>query len=283
MFVPSESTNHRSHSTVVITIEKSPHVSGPTQFKLTSFKVQLYMINSHLSRIFFLCKTIILHCLGTSLAIPWLRLCASTAGDVGSVPGWGSAACCVVQPKRKKERENSIVCIYHILLIRPSVDGHLTCFYVLAVVNNAAMIMSVHTSLQNPAFNSFGYKSKSRLAESYGYYIFNFLRTCHTLHCCCTILLLFSHPVMSNSLQPHGLQHTRPPCPSPRPVVCQSSSSLHQWCCPTISFSDALYSFYPQSFPASGTFPISCLFASDDQILVLQHQSFQWIFILPSH
>ena len=172
MFVPSESTNHRSHSTVVITIEKSPHVSGPTQFKLTSFKVQLYMINSHLSRIFFLCKTIILHCLGTSLAIPWLRLCASTAGVVGSVPDWGSSACCVVQPKRKKERENSIVCIYHILLIRPSVDGHLTCFHVLAVANNAAMIMSVHISLQNPAFNSFGYKSKSRFAESYGYYKF---------------------------------------------------------------------------------------------------------------
>ena len=106
-FVPSESTNHRSCSTVVITIEKNPHVSGPTQFKLMSFKGQLYMINSHLSRIFFLCKTIILHCLGTSLAIQWLRLRASTAGAMGSVPGWGSSACCIVQPKKKKERERA--------------------------------------------------------------------------------------------------------------------------------------------------------------------------------
>ena len=63
---------------------------------------------------------------------------------------------------------------------------------------------------------------------------------------------------------PHGLQHIRPPCPSPSPGVCPSSCSLHQWCHPAISSSDALFSFYPQSFPASGTFPMS-LFASDDQ------------------
>ena len=190
-FVPSESTNHRSCSTVVITIEKNPHVSGPTQFKLMSFNGQLYMINSHLSRIFFLCKTIIHHCLGTSLAIQWLRL---TAGVVGSVPGWGSSACCIVQPKRKKrERENSILCICHILLIYPSVDGHLISFHVLAVVNNAAMNTSVQISLQNPAFNSFEHKSESRFAESYGYYIFKYLRTYHTLfHCCYTILLFLA-------------------------------------------------------------------------------------------
>ena len=49
------------------------------------------------------------------------------------------------------------------------------------------------------------------------------------------LLLLFSHPVMSNSLWPHELQHTRPPCPSPSPRVCPSSCSLHQWCHPAIS------------------------------------------------
>ena len=43
------------------------------------------------------------------------------------------------------------------------------------------------------------------------------------------LLLLFSCPVMSNSLWPHGLQHTRPPCPSPSPRVCPSSCSLHRW------------------------------------------------------
>ena len=53
--------------------------------------------------------------------------------------------------------------------------------------------------------------------------------------------------------------------PSPSPEVCQNSFPLHQWCHPAISPSDALFSFRPQSFPASGTFPISWLFTSDDQ------------------
>ena len=77
--------------------------------------------------------------------------------------------------------------------------------------------------------------------------------------------MLFSHPVMSNSLQPRGRQHSRPPCPSPFPRVCPSSPSLYWWCHPASSWSDALFSFYPQPFPASGTFPLSQLFISDDQ------------------
>ena len=79
------------------------------------------------------------------------------------------------------------------------------------------------------------------------------------------MLLLFSRPVMSNSLWPHGLQHTRPPCPSPPPEVCPSSCSLHRRSRPASSSSDALFSFCPQSFPASGTFPMSIPFSSDDQ------------------
>ena len=55
----------------------------------------------------------------------------------------------------------------------------------------------------------------------------------------------------------------RPPCPSPPPGVCPSSVSLHRWCHPAISSSDALF-FCPQSFPVSGTFPMSHLFTSDD-------------------
>ena len=76
---------------------------------------------------------------------------------------------------------------------------------------------------------------------------------------------MFSHPVLSDSLQPHGLQHTRPPWPSPSPRVCPSSCSLHQWCRPAISSSDTLFSFCPRYFPASGTFPMNHLFALDDQ------------------
>ena len=79
------------------------------------------------------------------------------------------------------------------------------------------------------------------------------------------MLLLFSHPVLSDSLRPHGLQHVRPPCPSSSPDVYPGSCPLHHWCHPAISSSDTLFSFCPLSFPASGTFPMSQLFTSDDQ------------------
>ena len=62
-----------------------------------------------------------------------------------------------------------------------------------------------------------------------------------------------------------GLQHTRPPCPSPSPGICPSSCSLHQWCHPAISSSDTLFSFCLQPFPASETFRMGHLFTSDDK------------------
>ena len=87
----------------------------------------------------------------------------------------------------------------------------------------------------------------------------------HKTLLCKNWLLLFSHPVVSSSLQPHGLQYARLPCPSPSARVCPSSCSLHKWCHPAISSSSTLFSFCPQSFPASGIFPVSHLFSSDDQ------------------
>ena len=86
---------------------------------------------------------------------------------------------------------------------------------------------------------------------------------CYLFHS--LLLLLFSRPVMSDSLWPHGLQQARPLCPSPSAKVCPGSCTLHQWCHPAISPSKAVFSFCLQSFPASGTFPMSQLFASDDQ------------------
>ena len=80
-----------------------------------------------------------------------------------------------------------------------------------------------------------------------------------------SLLLSFSHPVVFDSLQPHGLHHSKHPCPSPSSEVCPSSCPLHWWCRPAISSSDALLSFCPQSFPPSGTFPMSHLFTSIDQ------------------
>ena len=60
---------------------------------------------------------------------------------------------------------------------------------------------------------------------------------------------------MSNSLWPHGLQYTRPPCPSPTPEVYSNSCLLNRWCHPTISSSVVPFSSCLQSFPASGSFP----------------------------
>ena len=75
----------------------------------------------------------------------------------------------------------------------------------------------------------------------------------------------FSCSVVSCSLRPHGLQHTRPFCPSWSPEVWPSSCPSHWWCYPAISSSDSLFSFCPQSVPASEIFPMSWLFTSDDQ------------------
>ena len=75
----------------------------------------------------------------------------------------------------------------------------------------------------------------------------------------------FSLSVVSGSLQLHGLQHTRLPCPSPSPGVCSNSCPLSWWCHPTKSSSVIPFSFCLQSFPASGSFPMSWLFASVGQ------------------
>ena len=81
------------------------------------------------------------------------------------------------------------------------------------------------------------------------------------LHMCLLSLSVhFSHSVVSDSLWPHESQQTRPPCPSPTPRVHSDSHPSSQWCHPAISFSVVTFSC-PQSLPASGTFPMSQLFA----------------------
>ena len=71
--------------------------------------------------------------------------------------------------------------------------------------------------------------------------------------------------LVSDSLRPHGLQHRRPPCPSPTPGVYSNSCPSSQWCHPTISSSVIPFSSHLQSFPASGSFQMSQLFASGGQ------------------
>ena len=70
---------------------------------------------------------------------------------------------------------------------------------------------------------------------------------------------------MSDSLPLHGLRNDRLPCPSPSPRVCSNSCPLSQWCHPTISSSVTSFSSCLQSFPASGSFPMSQFFASGGQ------------------
>ena len=104
-----------------------------------------------------------------------------------------------------------------------------------------------NVSFKTTVYWSFWYKS-----------LIHFFKQIIKVLCCCSFM-------KSNSLQSHGLQYTRPPCPSQSAKVCPSSCSLHQWCCPVISSSDTLFSFCWQCFPTSGTFSMSHMFASDDQ------------------
>ena len=108
----------------------------------------------------------------------------------------------------------------------------------------------------------------------------------------------FSCSVMSNSWQPHGLQHARLPCPSPTPGVYSNSCPLSRWWHPTISSSVVPFSSHLQSFPASGSFQMSQLFTSGGQsigvsastsVLPVNIQSsfplgwICWIFCSPSY
>ena len=84
----------------------------------------------------------------------------------------------------------------------------------------------------------------------------------HFIH---LLLLLLSRSVTSNSLWPHGLQHSRFPCPSPSSRACSKPYPSIWWCYLTISSSATLFSFCLQSFPASGSFAVSQLFVSGGQ------------------
>ena len=87
------------------------------------------------------------------------------------------------------------------------------------------------------------------------------LRRNHALKliCCCSVTQ------SCLTLWPHKLQHARLPCPSPSPGTCSNSCPLIQWCHPTISSSVVPFSFRLQSFPASGSFLMSQLFAPGGQ------------------
>ena len=82
---------------------------------------------------------------------------------------------------------------------------------------------------------------------------------------CIYVNRMFSHLLMSDSLRPREPQHGRPPCPSPTPEVYSNSCPLSQWWHPVISYSVTSFPSCLQSFPASGSFPISQLFPAGGQ------------------
>ena len=81
----------------------------------------------------------------------------------------------------------------------------------------------------------------------------------------CVLVTEFSYLVVSDSLWPHGLQHAQLPCPSPTPGAYSNSCPSSRWCHPTISSSVIPFSSCLQSFPSSGSFPMSQFFASGGQ------------------
>ena len=95
----------------------------------------------------------------------------------------------------------------------------------------------------------------------------------------CFSSVQFSCSVVSDSLQPHELQHARPSCPSPTSRVYPNSCPLSWWCHPTISSSVVPFSSHPQSFPASGSFQMSQLFAICCFSLLLLLFWLRWVFV----
>ena len=124
---------------------------------------------------------------------------------------------------------NAIVYICHIVFAHWFLYGYLGCVRILAIVNNASVNLRVHVFFQVNVF----------------------ICPC----CCCSVA----------KLQPNGLQHARLLCPPISPRDCSNSCPLSRWCHLTISSSATPFCFCLHSFPASGSFPTSRLFASGSQ------------------
>ena len=128
----------------------------------------------------------------------------------------------------------------------------------------------------------------SELAQTHVYWVSDAIQPSHpplspypptfkglTIHLLPVFLNLYSSiqfncSVMSDSLQPHEPQHSRPPCPSLTPGVYPNSCPLSRWCHPTISSSVVPVSFCLQSFPALGSFPMSPVLQCSKMFLVLE-------------
>ena len=113
--------------------------------------------------------------------------------------------------------------------------------------------------LQNCVITENSYLTMELLANTTKWLLYN------QLYKSTFVSVQFNCSVLSSSLQLHGLQHTKLPCPSPDPIAYSNSCPLSQWCHPTISPSVHPFSSCLQSFPASGSFPMDQFFTSGGQ------------------
>ena len=147
--------------------------------------------------------------------------------------------------------------IYHIFFFPLSSDGHLYCFHILRLTLH--WIWDCKYLLLSFPLNI--YSQEGLLDYTMVQILLYFKKPTYYF----PKWLLFSCSVMSNFLWPHGLQHARFPCPSPSSGPCSNSCPLSWWCHPASSSSVLPFSSCLQSFPASGSFSVSQLFASGGQ------------------
>ena len=151
---------------------------------------------------------------------------------------------------------------FHSCIICIFMHSFHTYVFIKPLLERSLQLLLLQMSLQAGAYNCF-LLQMSLQAVAHIHVRF-YLKKSENIHA----NVQFSCSVMSDSLRPHEPQHARPPCPSPTPRVYSNSCPLSRWCHPTIS-SVVPLSSCPQSFPASGSFPMCQLFTSGGQSIRL--------------
>ena len=140
-------------------------------------------------------------------------------------------------------------------------DGKAWWAAVYGVTQSRTRLKWLSSSSSNKTLTKFNIHYDQNIQENWTW------GTWEILNMIASVSVQFNRSVVSDSLWPHGLQNTRPPCPSPTPRVYSNSCPLRQWCHPNISSSVIPFFSCLQSFPASGSFQMSQLFESGGQTI----------------